>query len=82
LKISWPGISVQSSILGVSSLLFKSVNKLLISIGMFLGSTIGSYVPLLWGGSLFLVTSILFSVIGGLLGIWLGYRTSKYLGFM
>jgi hypothetical protein len=58
------------------------VNKLLISIGMFGGSTIGSYIPLLWGGSLFSVTSILFSVMGGFLGIWLGYRTSKYLGFM
>ncbi|MBS9387411.1 MAG: hypothetical protein ACLBM3_19910 [Dolichospermum sp.] len=58
------------------------MNKLLISIGMFFGSTIGSYIPLLWGGSLFSFTSILFSVMGGLLGIWLGYRTSKYLGFM
>jgi len=61
---------------------YKSLNKLLISIGMFFGSTIGSYIPLLWGGSLFSFTSILFSVMGGLLGIWLGYRTSKYLGFM
>ncbi len=58
------------------------MNKLLIGIGMFLGSTIGSYMPILWGGSLFSITSILWSVIGGLVGIWLGYRISKYLGFI
>lgn len=58
------------------------MSKLLIGIGMFLGSTVGSYVPLLWGGSVFSFTSILFGVIGGLLGIWLGYQVSKYLGFI
>lgn len=58
------------------------MNKLLIGIGMFLGSTIGSYMPILWGGSLFSITSILWSVIGGLVGIWIGYRISKYLGFI
>jgi hypothetical protein len=58
------------------------VNKLLIGIGMFLGSTIGSYIPLLWGGSLFSVSSIVFSVIGGILGVLGGYRLSKYFGFI
>jgi uncharacterized membrane protein YeaQ/YmgE (transglycosylase-associated protein family) len=58
------------------------MNKLLIGIGMFLGSTVGSYVPLLWGTSVFSFTSIVFSVIGGLLGIWLGYQVSKRLGFI
>jgi len=58
------------------------MNKLLIGIGMFVGSTIGSYVPILWGGSLFSFTSLCFSVIGGLIGIWLGYQLSKYLGFV
>lgn len=57
------------------------MNKLLIGIGMFVGSTIGSYVPVLWGGSLLSLLSILFSVIGGVVGIWLGYQVSKYLGF-
>jgi hypothetical protein len=58
------------------------VNKLLIGIGMFVGSTMGSYVPALWGGSLFSLTSILFAMIGGIGGIWLGYQLSKYLGFI
>jgi len=50
--------------------------------GTFLGSTVGGYVPLLWGGSLFSLTSILFGVVGGFLGIWFGYQVSKYLGFI
>lgn len=58
------------------------MNKLLIGIGMFVGSTVGSYVPLLWGGNVFSFISILFSVIGGILGILLGYQVSKYLGFI
>lgn len=58
------------------------MNKLLIGIGMFLGSTVGSYVPVLWGGSILSITSIVFSVIGGILGIWLGYQVAKYLGFI
>ncbi|MEH1827902.1 MAG: hypothetical protein V7L22_21655 [Nostoc sp.] len=58
------------------------MNKLLIGIGMFLGTTIGSYIPILWGGSLLSITSILWSVIGGIVGIWIAYRVSKYLGFI
>lgn len=58
------------------------MNKLLIGIEIFVGSTVGSYVPLLWGGNVFSFISILFSIIGGILGILLGYRVSKYLGFI
>jgi uncharacterized membrane protein YeaQ/YmgE (transglycosylase-associated protein family) len=58
------------------------MNKFIIGIAMFVGSTIGSYIPALWGGSVLSFTSIVFSVIGGLVGIWLGYRVSKYLGFI
>ncbi|MEH2295342.1 hypothetical protein [Nostoc sp.] len=58
------------------------MSKTIIGIGMFVGSTIGSYIPALWAGSLLSFTSILLGVIGGLVGIWLGYRVSKYLGFI
>jgi hypothetical protein len=58
------------------------MNKLLIGIGMFAGSTMGSYIPVLWGGSLLSLTSILLGVIGGIIGIVLGYQLAKYLGFL
>ncbi|MDO8469891.1 MAG: hypothetical protein Q7S84_02625 [bacterium] len=45
-------------------------------IGMILGSLVGGFVPLLWGGDTFSLSSIAFSGIGGLLGIYLGYRLS------
>lgn len=41
---------------------------------MGIGSAAGSYVPLLWGGSSFSFASVIFAGVGGLLGIWLGYR--------
>jgi hypothetical protein len=58
------------------------MNKLIIGLGMFLGSSIGSYIPVLWGGSVFSLISIFFGLVGGVAGIWLGYRFSKYLGFL
>ncbi|WP_160299505.1 hypothetical protein [Leptolyngbya iicbica] len=58
------------------------MNRLLIGIGTFLGSTMGSYFPVLWGGSLLSLSSIFFGMIGGILGIIFAYRLSKYLGFI
>lgn len=58
------------------------MNKLLIGIGMFAGSTMGSYIPVLWGGGLLSLTSIFLGVVGGIIGILLGYQLSKYLGFI
>jgi hypothetical protein len=57
------------------------MHKLLIGIGMFFGSTLGSYIPVLWGGDLFSFTSIVFGFIGGVVGVLSGYQLSKYLGF-
>ncbi|MFM6441175.1 MAG: hypothetical protein ACKPGQ_04025, partial [Dolichospermum sp.] len=42
-----------------------NIGKCCISIGIFFGSIIGSYIPLLWDLSLFSITSILFNIIGG-----------------
>jgi len=39
-----------------------------------IGTTVGSFVPLLWGGSLLSVTSIIFTAIGGIAGIYIGYK--------
>ncbi len=42
------------------------------------GLFIGGYVPELWGASAFSLTSLLFSVFGGIAGIWLGVRLTDY----
>jgi hypothetical protein len=50
----------------------RSVIGLCAGFGLF----VGGYVPVLWGASSFSLTSILFSVIGGAVGIWTGVRIS------
>jgi len=45
-----------------------------------LGSSVGSYAPALWGGSLFSMSSILFGGLGGFVGIWLGCKFAKNIG--
>jgi len=44
------------------------------SLAVIVGSTIGSYIPLLWGASFLSYTSVLFGGIGGLLGIYIAYK--------
>jgi hypothetical protein len=51
--------------------------KLFIGIGLVVGSIAGGYLPVLWGGSVFSITSILTSTAGGLLGIFLGYQIGQ-----
>lgn len=48
--------------------------KSLIWIGLGVGSTVGGMVPLLWGGSALSMSSVLLSAVGGLVGIWGGYK--------
>jgi len=52
-------------------------SKTLIWIGMFIGTTFGAYVPALWGAGLFSFSSVLFSTIGGVAGIVLGYKLGQ-----
>ena len=51
--------------------------KRLIWIGLSIGSIAGGYLPLLWGADTFSFSSILFSALGGGLGIWLGFRLGE-----
>lgn len=51
--------------------------KRVIMLGMIVGSTIGSWIPTLWGAGWFSFSSVLGSMVGGLAGIWLGYRLSR-----
>ena len=48
--------------------------KKLVWIGLFVGSTVGGFVPALWGAGLLSVSGIIFSGIGGISGIWLGFK--------
>jgi hypothetical protein len=38
------------------------------------GGTVGGFVPELWGASSFSVGSLVFSVLGGIAGVWLGVQ--------
>jgi hypothetical protein len=51
--------------------------KSLIWIGVFVGSTVGSFIPTLWGDSALSFMSIITSTIGGLVGIWGGFKLSQ-----
>jgi uncharacterized membrane protein YeaQ/YmgE (transglycosylase-associated protein family) len=42
--------------------------------GVLVGSTIGGLIPDLWGAGLFSYSSVLFSGLGALVGLWLGYK--------
>jgi hypothetical protein len=48
-------------------------------IGLFLGSTVGNLLPLLWGGDAISISGFVFSILGGIVGIWLGYRCAQSL---
>lgn len=52
--------------------------KLLIGIGAFVGGLAGAYIPALWGDTdFFSIASIIFSTIGAIVGIFLGYQLAK-----
>jgi hypothetical protein len=54
--------------------------KLCIGFGVTVFGIAGAYLPYLWGDTdLLSGWSILFSVIGGFVGIWLGYLLAKRL---
>lgn len=46
-------------------------------LGLFIGSTIGGFLPALWGGSLLSVAAVIASAVGGIAGIWAGYELHK-----
>ena len=52
--------------------------KQMVWFGMIVGSLLGSYVPVLWGADVFSFSSIIMSAVGGIAGIWFGYKISRY----
>lgn len=51
--------------------------KTCVWIGLFIGSTIGSYLPSLFGIGIFSGWSIILSAAGGIAGIWIGFRLGE-----
>ena len=49
----------------------------LIWIGAMAGSTLGGMLPCLWHASAFSLSGFAFSIIGGLAGIWAGWKLSR-----
>lgn len=46
--------------------------------GMFVGSFVGSLLPNLWNGGLMSVT--IWGAVGGLIGVWAGFKLAKSTG--
>ncbi len=55
------------------------VSKGMVWIGLFIGSTIGGFIPELWGAGIFSFSSVFGSAIGGLLGIWAAVKMSDWI---
>jgi hypothetical protein len=53
------------------------VEKKIIWLFLFIGSAIGGCIPLFWGDGLFSFSSVIFTGIGGLLGIWAGFKLTR-----
>ena len=48
--------------------------------GMFVGSAIGGYIPILFGSDWLSLWPIVGNAVGGLLGIYVGYKLGEYWG--
>ena len=44
-------------------------------IAVLIGSTVGGFVPALWGGELLSYAGVLFSGVGAVVGLWIADRT-------
>lgn len=52
-------------------------SKTSVWIGVLVGSSVGSYIPALWGDGLFSFSSIIFGSIGAIIGIYIGFKLSN-----
>jgi len=49
--------------------------------GLGIGSTIGGFLPALWGGSVLSFSSVILTAVGGIVGIWAGVQVARYMGY-
>jgi len=50
------------------------MGRSVIGFGGFVGMTVGGFVPDLWGSSSLSLVSVVFGLLGGIAGVWLGAR--------
>lgn len=55
----------------------RMATKTLVFAGAFVGSAVGSYIPLLWGAGVLSMSSLLLGGAGAFAGIWLGWQISR-----
>ena len=44
---------------------------------MAIGSTIGGFIPSLWGADMFSLSPLIFGSIGGIIGIYIGFKLTR-----
>jgi len=49
-------------------------------VGVFIGSIIGGYIPVLLGSSLLSYSSLFGNAVGAIIGLWAGYKISDLIG--
>ena len=52
-------------------------SKTFVLVGTIIGSSIGSFIPSLWGAGIFSFSSIIFGAIGAVAGIYIGFKLSN-----
>ncbi|NNM83776.1 hypothetical protein HKL94_00970 [Candidatus Parcubacteria bacterium] len=52
-------------------------SRSLVWLGLAVGSTVGGFIPELWGGNLLSFSSIVLTAVGGIAGIWVGYKITQ-----
>ena len=53
------------------------MDKKIIVVTTVIGSFIGGYIPSLWDSNMFSLSGVLFTALGGIIGIWIGYKMSE-----
>jgi hypothetical protein len=56
------------------------MNKGLMYLSITIGSTVGSYIPVLWHAGFFSVASILGGLVGAFAGVWAALKLNDYMG--
>ncbi|MEP7340512.1 MAG: hypothetical protein ABI977_22460 [Acidobacteriota bacterium] len=51
--------------------------KAMVRIGILIGSTVGGYIPVIWGAEMLSLSSLFGSLLGGLLGVWIAYKIDQ-----